>query len=425
MSESSYMPRLIDKKVNTYLEAFGAIHINGPKWSGKTRTAEEHSESSFRVGDPAGNFNNRLLAQTSPDLVLEGETPRLIDEWQEVPPLWDAVRMKVDDRNMNGQFILTGSSTPPKVATLHSGAGRIARLRMHTMSLFESGHSTGDISLNDLFTRKNISCLTGEVSLETLIERIICGGWPQSVNMNFQAARLIPAEYINAVISNDLQRVDDKKRDPHKMTLLLRSLARNESTTATQKKLASDITEHDASSVNAETVADYLNVFDKLFLLENQKPFSTKIRSKMRIKQAEKRHFCDPSIACAILGATKESLLKDMETLGFLFESLCERDLAVYAELYDGKLYHYQDYANNEIDAVIEMPDGSWGAFEIKLGAHLIDDAAENLLRIDSLIKEEKTGPSPDFLCIISGMSNAAYRRKDGVYVVPITALRN
>lgn len=425
MSTKTYMPRLIDTKVSHYLSAFGAICIEGPKWAGKTMTSEHHCKSSFFVGAPAGNFSNRKLALMDPSLILDGDTPRLIDEWQEVPAIWDAVRYTVDQRREKRQFILTGSSTPVRKGIFHSGAGRIAKLRMRPMSLYEAGVSIGKISLHDLFYTQIESELTGEVSLHLLIEQIIRGGWPGTIGLDFNLAKLVPQQYIEAFIADDVNRVDGITRDLKKIRLLLRSLARNESTSVTNKTLQKDIKEQDDEDIGVETVAEYLNLFERMFLLDNQQPFSSNIRSSVRVRQSEKRHFSDPSLACALLGATAVSLLADLETLGFLFEALCVRDLKVYAEANDAKVFHYQDYNNNEIDAVVEMPDGSWGAFEIKLGANQIDNAAKNLIRIKASIEQDPKGKPPKILCVICGLSNAAYVRPDGVHVVPITALKN
>ena len=421
MEREDYRPRLIDNIIDSYLEAFGAVCVEGPKWCGKTWTSSYHCKSEIMLGNPDGNFQNRQLAQMSPSLVLEGETPRLIDEWQEVPQLWDAVRYKVDQSGNKGQFILTGSATPNHKGILHSGAGRIAKLRMRPMSLFESGNSSGDISLKDICEGRIEPKISGEVDLRKLIDFIIRGGWPANQETTLKQAAYLPIQYIRAVLDDDVYRIDNVKRDKHKMELLLRSLARNEATTVTNKKLKNDIKEIDDE---VETVSAYLDVFQRLFLTDNQKPFEAKLRSSIRIKQAEKRHLSDPSLAAALLNATPEMLLNDLNTLGFLFEALCERDLKIYAESFDAELYHYQDYNNNEMDAVIAMPDGKWCGFEIKLGANQIDMAAENLIKIKNEIKASG-GIAPDSLCVICGLSNAAYQRPDGVFVVPITALRN
>ena len=420
MEREDYRPRLIDNIIDSYLEAFGAVCVEGPKWCGKTWTSSYHCKSEIMFGNPDGNFQNRQLAQMSPSLVLEGETPRLIDEWQEVPQLWDAVRYKVDQSGNKGQFILTGSATPNHKGILHSGAGRIAKLRMRPMSLFESGNSSGDISLKDICEGRIEPKISGEVDLRKLIDFIIRGGWPANQETTLKQAAYLPIQYIRAVLDDDVYRIDNVKRDKHKMELLLRSLARNEATTVTNKKLKNDIKEIDNEDIDVETVAAYLDVFQRLFLTDNQKPFEAKLRSSIRIKQAEKRHLSDPSLAAALLNATPEMLLNDLNTLGFLFEALCERDLKIYAESFDAELYHYQDYNNNEMDAVIAMPDGKWCGFEIKLGANQIDMAAENLIKIKNEIKASG-GIAPDSLCVICGLSNAAYQRPDGVFVVPIT----
>lgn len=424
MNKNEYKPRIIDRKIEEYLSIFGAICIEGPKWCGKTWTSSYHCKSKFMLGDPDGNFQNRSLAELSPSLVLEGETPRLIDEWQEVPPLWDAVRHKVDRKSEKGQYILTDSATPNHKGIMHSGAGRIARLRMRPMSLYESGDSSGKVSLKDLCEGKLTPVMTGEVDLPKITELIYRGGWPGNIDTPVDKAGLLPNEYLKAVIEDDIYRIDGIKRDVAKMNLLLKSLARNESTTATNKTLKGDVKATDDEDIDTDTIAVYLDIFTRLFLLENQPPFASNIRSSVRLKQAEKRHFADPSLACALLKATPARLINDLETLGLLFEALCERDLRIYADSFDAKLYHYQDYDNGEIDAVIELADGRWCAFEIKLGANQIDKAAEKLIKLKESI-EVNSGIAPSVLCVICGLSNAAYMRSDGVFVVPITALKD
>ena len=424
MDKEKYIPRIIDAAVERYLATMGAVCIEGPKWCGKTWTSSYHSNSEFLVGNPDNNFQNRALAELSPALVLEGETPRLIDEWQEVPPLWDAVRYTVDQRGQKGQFILTGSATPKRKGVLHSGAGRIGKLRMRPMSLYESGDSSGKVSLQELCEGKLTPAITGEVDLRTLARLTVRGGWPGNLDIADADISLLPGEYLDAVIDDDVNRVDETRRDSRKVRLLLRSLARNESTTATNRTLKNDIKEIDDEDIDVETVATYLDIFNRLFLTDNQPPYAAKLRSSVRVKQAEKRHFCDPSLACALLKVTPERLIGDLETFGFLFEALCERDLKIYAESFGAALYHYQDYAGNEIDAVIELPDGNWCGIEIKLGANKIEEAAENLIHIrDEIVKDG--GKAPSALIVLCGLSNAAYQRPDGVYVVPLTALKN
>lgn len=425
MSKQTYKPRIIDKQVSEFLNTFGAVCIEGPKWCGKTWTSSHHSNSKFYLADPAGNFQNRRLAELSPAAILEGETPRLIDEWQEVPPLWDAVRYKVDQSGQKGQFILTGSATPNHKGILHSGAGRIGKLRMRPMSLYESGNSSGQISLEALCSGQLTPAVTGEVNLQDIITFIIRGGWPGSLNLPVKQAALLPQQYLQAVLDDDVYRIDDVKRNTQKMRLLLMSLARNESTTATNTLLKSDIKEKDGQDIDANTLTAYLDIFKRLFLTDNQPPFAPNVRSSVRVKQAEKRHLADPSLACALLKLTPEALLNDLATLGFLFEALCERDLRIYAESFGANLYHYQDYKNREIDAVIELPSGQWCAFEIKLGANQIDQTAASLLKIQQEFATDAKAVPPSVLCVLCGLSSAAYQREDGVFVVPITALKN
>ncbi len=418
-----YRPRLVDATVEKYLNIFGAICIEGPKWCGKTWTSSFHSQSEFLVGDPINNFQNRSLAELSVKTVLEGSKPRLIDEWQEVPSIWDAVRYEVDKQNKKGLFILTGSSTPRRKGILHSGAGRIGRLRMRAMSLYEAGFSSGSVSLSGIFNGSFQNTLTGEVSLRDLASYIVRGGWPGNLDIPIEDISVLPKAYLDAIIYDDSRRLDGIQYDISKMKLLLRSLARNESTSATKKKLLDDIKENEGEKIDEDTISTYLNVFSRLFLLDNQLPFSTNVRSRIRVKQAEKRHFCDPSLACALLNLTPDMLIGDLETFGFMFEALVERDLKIYTEFLEASLFHYQDYDNRELDAVIELKDGRWCAIEIKLGANQIDKAASNLIKVSENIRN-KGGIAPSFMIVICGLTNAAYQRPDGVYVIPITALR-
>ena len=425
MPSEKYRPRLIDNIVEKYLTAFGAICIEGPKWCGKTWTSRHHSKSEILIGSPDGNFQNRRLANLSPEMVLEGDVPRLIDEWQDVASLWDAVRYEVDRRGQQGQFILTGSSTPKHKGILHSGAGRIARLRMHPMSLFEAGNSSGDVSLAELCQGRIKSKLTGDVELRKIADYIVRGGWPGNQDNDIEAARLLPEEYITVTIEDDIVRIDGVPRNRNKIELLLRSLARNESTTVSNKTIRNDIKAIDDEDIDAKTISSYLDILDRLFLTDNQPAFSTNVRSSVPIKQAVKRHFVDPSLPCSLLQMNSDRLIGDLNTFGFLFEALVERDLKIYAETFGGKLYHYQDYRNQEVDAVIELENGEWCAFEIKLGANQIEEAAHKLVILRNQIASEPKGKPPKVLGVICGLSNAAYQREDGVFVVPITALRN
>lgn len=423
--KSDYKRRVIDTTIETYLEVSGAVCIEGPKWCGKTWTSAFHSNSEFLVGDPTNNFSNRQLAELNPSLILQGETPRMIDEWQEVPSIWDATRAEVDKRHKKGQIILTGSSTPKTKGIMHTGSGRIVRLRMNTMSLYESGDSSGKVSLKELCDDKLTMQMLDEVPLEKLAMYIVRGGWPENISVDDKKVHLMPRAYMENLISEDLNNLDDGvEYDKHKTALLLKSLARNESTTVSDSSLLKDIIAQDSESMSRNTIAKYLEALNRLFILNNQTPFSPNLRSSLRVKQSEKRHFSDPAMAAALLNITPEKLLGDLNTFGFLFEGLVERDLAIYAQSFGAKLFHYQDYKNNEIDAVIELENGDWCAFEIKLGAKKIDEGAENLIKVCNDI-EKNGGKAPKIKCVICGLSNAAYQRTDGVYVVPITALRN
>lgn len=424
MLNENYRPRIIDSIIKDNLQAFGAVCIEGPKWCGKTWTAENSCKSKFMLGDPTGNFQNRTLASLDPAMTLKGETPRLIDEWQEVTSIWDAVRYEVDRRGQSGQFILTGSSTPKRKGIMHSGAGRIVPLRMRTMSLWESGNSDGKVSLQSLFAGELESQLTGDVELRRIAELIVRGGWPQSIMVPADKAYLLSQGYINAIIDDGANRLDEIKRDSSKMIRLLKSLARNESTTVSNKTLKRDIKDVEGIDISDQTIAEYLDVFSRLYVTEDQPPFDPSVRSSVRVKQGSKRHLTDPSIACSLLGINEDGLINDLETMGFLFEALCERDLWIYAKSFEGKLLHYQDYKGKEIDAIVELPSGAWGAFEIKLGANQIDNAAKSLLAIRNSIAKEGRGKEPKFLCVLCGLTNAAYKRKDGVFVVPITSLK-
>ena len=420
---SEYMPRIIDKKVEEYLENCGAVCVEGPKWCGKTWTSAYHAKSAFYVGNPDNGFSNRQLATERPSMVLKGEKPRMIDEWQEAGGLWDAVRAEVDVLNQNGAFILTGSSTPRKKGVIHSGAGRIVPIRMSTMTLYEAGTSTGAVSLKDLCNEKIEEQLTGEVSLEDLADKIVRGGWPK--NLSNKNPTIMPRSYVKNIIDSNLSDDEDDYKYNHKTTeLILKSLARNESTTVSISALARDISETDGEKVSKDTVARYLDALDRMFLFNNQLPYSPSIRSSLRVKQSEKRHFCDPALACALLDLNAAKLINDLNTMGFLFEALVEHDLNVYAQAMNGKLYHYQNYDNDEIDAVIELESGEWCAFEIKLGASKIDEGAANLNKVcDKIVRSGQSAPK--IKCVICGLSNAAYQRDDGVFVVPFTCLKD
>ncbi len=421
LTKPHYRMRLIDKKISEMLQVFGAVCLEGPKWCGKTWASLNHANSVVYMGDPSNNFQNRTSAELSPDLVLSGDYPRLIDEWQEVPPLWDAVRFRVDQEAKKGMYILTGSATPAHKGILHSGAGRIGKLLMRTMSLYESGDSLGQISLRKIFTSSVQPINTGVVELHRLIDLAVRGGWPGSLDSKALITPKLAKAYLEAVVDEDMYKVDGIKRDSRKVWALLRSLARNESTVASNAKLAKDIQEYESEAINRDTVVSYLDILQRLFIIDEQPAFSPNLRSSVRVGKAPKRHYADPSLAVAALETNAEMLLNDLHTFGFIFEALCVRDLRIYAEANNGRVFHYRDANDREIDAVVEMPDGRWGAFEVKLGANQIDKAAESLLALKESMAEE----GPNILCVICGMSNMAYTRPDGVIVVPITALKD
>ena len=422
MDRNRYLARLVDKRLDLYLSTFGAVCVEGPKWCGKTWTCTMHSKSEFLVGSPQGNFANRQLARLDVNRALSGDAPHLIDEWQEVPAIWDAVRYSVDQMGESGRYILTGSATPQRKGILHSGIGRIARLSMHPMSLQECGRSACVVSLKDVCEGKDIGVQTvPSPELDDLIDLVMRGGWPGSVGKSAVQALLVPRDYIENVIDIDMAKLDDVERDPVKVRKCLRSLARNESTTASTNTIRDDIAEFDDASLSINTVADYIGAFNRIFLVRDTRPFSTFLRSPSRIKQMAKRRFCDPSIAAALLKATPKMLLRDLRTFGLLFESLVMRDLEIYAESMGGELYHYQDYDGDDFDAVIQTPDDGWSAFEIKLDPAQVDEAASSLVRIAAKFRHNP----PKSLAVIVGKSGIAYRREeDGVYVLPITALK-
>ena len=423
LTKKGYIPRLIDKSIEENLEIFGAISIEGPKWCGKTWTALHHSNSVVYLNNTADNFREKHLAEMDVNLVLDKDMPELIDEWQEVPAIWDAVRFKCDQDAIKGKYILTGSSVPVSDKIHHSGAGRICKMNMYTMSLYESGDSSGDVSLIDLFENKVKNKLVNKVELQRLAELIVRGGWPETININIAGAMKIAKSYIEAVLDKDIIYIDGVKRDKEKMEMLLRSLARNESTISANSLLMKDIdnniTEKDVA-ISRNTVADYLDVLKRLHLIENQNPFMYKIRSRINVGKNPKRHFIDPSLGCAVLNITPEKLINDLETFGLYFEALCERDLKIYAETIGAKLYHYRENDTGiEVDAIIEIADGEYGAIEIKLGANKEEEAVASLKKFYELAEVK-----PKFMCVICGLYNAVIKRPDGIYVLPITALK-
>lgn len=420
LTPEGYRKRLIDNKLARMMRVFGAVNIEGPRWVGKTWCAENFCNSEFKLTGKTAGIKNRDLAQSDPEIALKGEKPHLIDEWQEIPSIWDDVRNEVDGSTEKGRFVLTGSSIPKRNKYIHSGTGRIAKIDMRTMTLFEMGDSDGSISLNDLLSGKLETKDCGEQTLDRLADLMIRGGWPSDIDTLSEDYGLTAKQYsIEAVI--DACRLDDKERNKDKMSMLLRSLARNESTLASDSKLMKDMLKYDDDTITPATFSEYIDCLDRIHLIEDTPCFRPNIRSDWRIGKTPKRHLTDVSLAIAAMGANKERIVSDLNTFGFLFESLCEHDLAIYSEYLGCKFFHYRDGRDREIDAVIESSDGSWTAIEIKLGPGQIDAAAESLLKIRDVF--EKEGIAPKNLVIICGMTRYAYRRLDGVFVIPITSL--
>jgi len=427
LAKQGYLNRLAEKALKTALRSSGAVLIEGPKWCGKTRTAEEAAASVLYMQDTDQTVLNLKTADTRPSLLLKGETPRLIDEWQIAPVLWDAVRFAVDKRRKSGQFILTGSAVPKDNAVRHTGTGRISRLLMRPMSLFESLESNGTVSLKSLFKRAASIEAASSLTIERLAFALVRGGWPESVRRsltrrNREAAALkLVYDYADAVINIDVSRVDDIQKNPARVRALMSSLARNISTTASIATIHQDIAANE-QTVSENTISAHLNALRRIFVVEDLPAWNPAMRSKTALRSTPKRHFVDPSIATAVLRANSNNLLNDFNTFGLLFESLCIRDLRVYAQAIDGEVFHYRDKSGLEADAIIHLNDGRWGAIEVKMGAKEIETAAKNLLILRNKINTDKM-KEPSFLMVLTA-GQYGYKRKDGVYIVPIGCLR-
>ncbi|WP_400196998.1 ATP-binding protein [Candidatus Methanarcanum hacksteinii] len=421
----SYRPRIVDSALKRKLRGKGAVLIEGPKWCGKTTTAEQVSKSTLSVDDPSTVNTNKILSEIDPERLLTGDHPRLLDEWQVAPKLWDAVRHHVDRHKGQGQFILTGSSVPADISeTIHSGTGRFGWLVMRPMSLYESGDSTGDVSLASLFESQPISGCSN-LDLDRLTFLICRGGWPESVDMDDDVALDQAFDYIDAVIRNDMSRVDNIRRDPQKVRMLLRSYARNQGTQISQASISADISSNDTEGVSEETVSEYLQALRKLYVIEDMKAWNPNLRSKTAIRTSDTRYFVDPSLAAASLRIGPQDLINNLNTTGFFFEALAVRDLRVYAESLDGDVYHYKDNLDNECDVVIHLRDGRYALLEVKLGGErLIDEGVRTLKDVLRRIDTDKMG-KPAFMAIITGTERYAYRRDDGIIILPLGALKN
>lgn len=417
-----YLPRVVDQLVEDKLSYMGAILIEGCKWCGKSTTASQHSKSKIEFQDPDKKKDYDFINNTKPSLFLDGEKPRLFDEWQMYPVIWDSIRNDVDKTGLKGQYILTGSAKPKKGSTMHTGTGRFSRIKMRPMSLYESGDSNGKVSLKDILDGKDISA-TNELELEDIASIIVRGGWPASLDIKGNNKYKVAKEYVASLIEEDVNTIDGIERNPSKMRAVLKSLARNVSTPVSNSTIIEDVKKEFIDEISRPTLDDYLNTLEKLFVIENVEATNLNIRSTIPLRMKSKLEFVDPSIATAILGLTKEDLIRDLNYFGFLFENMCIRDLKIYSELLDGEISYYRDKTDFEVDAILKMEDGKWGAIEIKLGSGYIEEAAQNLLKFKNKVDISKSG-EPTFLMVLSG-SNYSYRREDGVYVVSIGSLKN
>ncbi len=421
-----YKSRIADEILKRKLEGKGAVLIEGPKWCGKTTTAEQLAASILYMDDPERKEQNINMSELNPKRLLKGATPRLIDEWQIAPKLWDTIRFEVDHRSELGQFILTGSAVPVDTKEItHSGTGRFTWLMMRPMSLYESGDSSGEVSLKDLFDGQIEIDGYSEINLERLAFFVCRGGWPQAVDMRDEIALDQASDYLDAVIHSDINRADNVQKNPDKVRRLMRSYARNQGTQVPNTELAKDVQGNDEVSINEETIASYLSALKKIFVVEEMPAWNPNLRSKTAIRSSDTRYYIDPSIAVAALGVGPNDLINDLKTFGFLFETLCVRDLRVYAEALNGDVYHYRDKNGLECDAVIHLKNGKYGLVEIKLGGEkLIEEGATSLKALTSKIDTEKM-KTPSFLMVLTGTGDYAYRRQDGVLVVPVGCLKN
>ena len=421
-----YKARIVDNMLKEKLDSKGAVVIEGPKWCGKTTTAMQVAGSILRMDEPRNREANIQMAEIDPGRLLKGDAPRLIDEWQIAPKLWDATRYEVDTRGKEGQFILTGSAVPVESEEItHSGTGRFTWLLMRPMSLYESGDSTGEVSLQNLFECPDRIAGTNDFDIDRLAFLICRGGWPHAVGMKEKPALLQADDYYEAVIKSDINRADGVSKNPERVKRLMRSFARNQGTQISNTMLRDDIISNDTESLNEDTIASYINALKNIFVVEDMAAWNPNLRSKTSIRTSETRYYVDPSIAVAALGIGPKDLTNDLNTMGLLFETLCIRDLRVYAESIGGTVLHYRDKSGLECDTVIHLKNGRYGLAEIKLGGQkLIEEGVKNLQSLSNKIDTSKM-PAPSFLMIIIGIGKFAYRREDGIFIVPIGCLKN
>lgn len=420
-----YYQRVSDKLLIRHLQSKGAVLIEGAKWCGKTTSAKHIAKSVIEMDRPDMTQQYQQMARIKPLNLLDGEIPHLIDEWQIAPNIWNAVRYEVDQRSEFGQFILTGSSVPAKLdESMHTGTGRIVRMRMRPMSLFESKDSSGQVSLNDLFEGKNISAKDNH-SIEEIAYFICRGGWPSALNCKEEIALKQAYDYYDAVVNDDISRVDGIKRDPERTKRLMKSYARNISTQASLETMRTDVINTDIETFDKESLYGYINALKRIFVIEDSLAWNPNLRSKTAIRTSDTRYFVDPSIAVAALGVGPKDLVNDLEYMGLIFENLCVRDLRIYADSLDGSIYHYRDKTGLECDAAIHLRNGSYGLVEIKLGGDkLINEGAKNLLKLAEKIDTDKM-KKPAFMMVLCGVAPFAYKREDGIFVVPIGCLKD
>jgi hypothetical protein len=428
MAKYKYKSRIVDAILENKLKGMGAVLVEGPKWCGKTTTAEQHAKSVIYMDNPSFRKEYMEAAALDPNLILDGNTPRLIDEWQIAPQLWDAVRFTVDHRDEEGQFILTGSAVPPieeeSQKIMHTGTGRIARVKMRTMSLWESGESSGKISLKSLFDGVEQTA-TNDSVLEEIAFMICRGGWPRAIFQDKNISLGRATDYLEAVINSDINRTDKSLKNPTKAALLLRSYARLLGTQAPLTAISADMSATENSAPDSRTVQSYINALKLIFVIEDMSAWNPNLRSKSAIRTSDTRYFVDPSIAAAALGIGPKDLLSDLKTFGFFFENLCVRDLRIYADTLNGNVFHFRDSKGLECDAVVHLRNGNYGLIEIKLGGDkLIEEGACNLLKLRDKINTDKMS-EPTFMMVLTAVGKFAYKRKDGVYIVPITCLKN
>lgn len=421
-----YRKRIADEILARKLEGKGAVLIEGPKWCGKTTTAEQIAASILYMDEPEKKEQNITMSELNPKRLLKGAAPRLIDEWQIAPKLWDAIRFEVDHRGELGQFVLTGSAVPADTKEItHSGTGRFTRLTMRPMSLYESGDSTGEVSLKDLFDGAAEIDGASELDIDRLAFLVCRGGWPQAVDMRDEIALDQAMDYYDAMVRSDINRADGVQKNSEKVHRLMRSYARNQGSQIPNTVLAQDVSANDEVSMSDETVAAYVSALRKIFVVEDMPAWNPNLRFRTAIRSSNTRYYIDPSIAAAALGIGPNDLVNDLKTFGFLFETLCIRDLRVFADSLNGEVYHYRDRDGQECDAVAHLRNGKYGLIEIKLGGdRLIEEGAKSLKAMEAKIDTDKMN-APSFLMVLTGTGDYAYRRQDGVYVVPIGCLKN